>query len=65
MVSPWKHLSLILLPTLPAYDAAQVLSLSERSAADQRRHEESVRLISEWEIERIEREAVARSQSVA
>ena len=58
-----EHLSLILLPTLPAYNGAKVLTLSQRSAADQRRHEESDRLIREWDLERIQREAVARARS--
>jgi phage head maturation protease len=56
------HLSLILLPTLPAYDRAQVLTLSQRSAADQRRHEESERIIGEWEMSKIQRSAAARAR---
>jgi HK97 family phage prohead protease len=51
-----EHLSLILLPTLPAYDRAQVLTLSQRSAADQRHHEESQEIIRWWERRRIEEE---------
>jgi phage head maturation protease len=64
-----EHLSLILLPTLPAYNGAKVLTLSQRTAADQRGHEESERIIHEWERERIEREhrrrMRARGQTVA
>jgi hypothetical protein len=67
-----EHLSLILLPTLPAYNGAQVVSLSARSAADQRRHEESERIIRECaetlrqaDMARIRREAAARPGRVA
>jgi phage head maturation protease len=49
-----EHLSLILLPTLPACNAAQVLSLSQRSAADQRRHEASEEMIRWWERRKTE-----------
>jgi phage head maturation protease len=51
-----EHLSLILLPTLPAYNGAKVLTLSQRTAAGQRAHEESERIIREWQIYKIERE---------
>jgi hypothetical protein len=44
-----------------AYDSARVSSLSVRTRADQRRHEESERFIREWEMERVEREAKPRA----
>lgn len=41
----------------PAYERAAVLSVNERTAADQTRHEESERMIAEWKAFSAELEA--------
>jgi len=54
--------SRLTLVTWPVYDSARVSSLSKRTAAGQRAHEESRRLINEWDRERIQREALQRAR---
>jgi hypothetical protein len=48
----------------PAYLLAGVTALAMRTAADQRRHEESERIIREWELEQIQRAHERRMRGV-
>jgi phage head maturation protease len=47
----------------PAFPSAGVVSLSMRSATDERRHEESVRIIGEWERYKILRDHAQRMRA--
>jgi HK97 family phage prohead protease len=49
----------------PAYLLAGVTALAMRSAADQRRHEESDRIIAEWEREQIQRAHEQRMRAIS